>query len=390
MKSLSLRVIIANKYVQGAMLASISVLLIILSLEIFLQYFYPDKYRYTSNNYTRFSEYDPYLGWKLKKDTEGRITQMDYSILVKINHEGFRDNYTPQNVSDIMKRIWMIGDSFTFGYGVEEEETFSSILQKYLPLYDIVNMGVYGYATDQEFLLYKKKLQEEINPDIVVLQMFLSNDMIDNLSGDFLHYHKPHFLLTDTGLILTNVPVPLNTTKTIDENKTSLKNYIKEILSQHSRAFNFIDIRYDYLKDIINRKKHAYSLSKKYGTPEELNRSWRITEALIRSFNEISKTNGTKLIIVLIPDKRDFYDIDTNFRKYFDAYERIKKMSNKENFTVIDLYRSFEKVIDKSGIHKIYLLRDAHLNAYGHKIIADEIFNVISKMKYTSGQIDAK
>src|SRR5262249_24481267 len=91
-----------------------------------------------------------------------------------------------RELSDIAPdRILFLGDSFTYGYDAEVNERFSDLLQKELPQYGIVNAGVSGYGTDQEFLLMKR-LWNHVNPKYVVLTFCVDNDRDDNTSS--LHY----------------------------------------------------------------------------------------------------------------------------------------------------------------------------------------------------------
>ena len=54
---------------------------------------------------------------------------------VKINKNGYRDNSIVVNCD---KKILLLGDSMVFGWGLDTENTFSSILQKKLLIMDIV------------------------------------------------------------------------------------------------------------------------------------------------------------------------------------------------------------------------------------------------------------
>jgi len=71
--------------------------------------------------------------------------------------------------------ILFLGDSFTYGYDAEADERFSDLLQEALPQYGMVNAGVSGYGTDQQFLLMNR-LWKEIHPKYVVLTFCVDND----------------------------------------------------------------------------------------------------------------------------------------------------------------------------------------------------------------------
>jgi hypothetical protein len=78
-------------------------------------------------------------------------------------------------------RITLLGDSFTFGWGVKEEETFVKILENCLNSsspskyhFRVLNLGVPGYSTFQEVAAFKK-LVPILKPDLVLLY-FVEND----------------------------------------------------------------------------------------------------------------------------------------------------------------------------------------------------------------------
>lgn len=103
--------------------------------------------------------------------------------LVKINSDGFRDIEYPIEKGDNVYRIAVIGDSFTFGQGVELNQTYPKQLENILnsrrnsKRYEVMNFGVPGYNTFQEVQFLKNKVLK-YKPDIVIIG-YLSNDIID-------------------------------------------------------------------------------------------------------------------------------------------------------------------------------------------------------------------
>ena len=95
-----------------------------------------------------------------------------------INQYGFRDNELPKNDST----IFFIGDSFTAGYGINHvENRFSNIVSTELnrqnSVFKIINLGVCGHDTKDEFDTMNRFIAESnIKPKKIVLQYF-SNDI---------------------------------------------------------------------------------------------------------------------------------------------------------------------------------------------------------------------
>ena len=54
-------------------------------------------------------------------------------------------------------RIVVLGDSFTWGHGVEDEGLFTRLLEDRLPGTEVWNLGGSAYSTEQELLLLRKE-----------------------------------------------------------------------------------------------------------------------------------------------------------------------------------------------------------------------------------------
>jgi len=129
------------------------------------------------------------------------------TIQINNNSHGFRDKEI--TFDNAKKRILILGDSFAYGYDSEVHERFSEILDNNLENYQIFNLGVGGYSTDQELLLLKE-YYHLIEPDLVYL-LYHHNDWHGNSVNHIYNgYYKPYFELdSETQLIrLNGVPVP--------------------------------------------------------------------------------------------------------------------------------------------------------------------------------------
>ena len=71
--------------------------------------------------------------------------------------------------SSYEKRISILGCSYTYGYGVNDDEHFTSLLQKEFPTYNFSNHGVIGYGTSQSYLQCKELCESADKPDEIFL-----------------------------------------------------------------------------------------------------------------------------------------------------------------------------------------------------------------------------
>jgi len=155
--------------------------------------------------------YDSQLGWRMAADWRGRHKHYDFDVYYGINPFGLRGDW-PKS-SENQRRYALLGDSFTFGLGVNDNETFVARLNQENPNAAFLNIGLTGYSTDQEYLYMKGHLALW-QADEVWLIVYLANDLFDNTLGYPLQAEmaKPYFVLKDGNLALRNVPVPIGST----------------------------------------------------------------------------------------------------------------------------------------------------------------------------------
>jgi len=140
-------------------------------------------------------QHDAELGW-LPIPNSTIVASLPGSVTPQHNSLGLRD--VELDESDSRPRILFLGDSLVWGYNVEDSERFTELLHPELPKYRIVNAGVSGYGTDQEYLLMRR-IWEAIKPDVVVLMFSVETDRADNSSNLRYFSYKPYLRRTLDG-----------------------------------------------------------------------------------------------------------------------------------------------------------------------------------------------
>lgn len=109
---------------------------------------------------------------------ENEVVDSGIKWSYQLNADGFRgDEFDVQSNN---KRVLFIGDSYTFGWGVDQQEVLPYQLEQLLagPPYamnvDIYNLGVPGYNTVQEFHLLNQVL-DRYSPELVMVG-YVMND----------------------------------------------------------------------------------------------------------------------------------------------------------------------------------------------------------------------
>ncbi|MDX1650569.1 MAG: GDSL-type esterase/lipase family protein, partial [Myxococcota bacterium] len=108
----------------------------------------------------------------------------DVDVRFRINAQGMRDDRDFAYAKPPgRQRILSLGDSFTAGYEVEADETFSAVLERTLRDrgldVEVLNAGVSGFSTAEAYLYLERELWRYA-PDVVVVSFF-GNDLVDNV-----------------------------------------------------------------------------------------------------------------------------------------------------------------------------------------------------------------
>lgn len=182
---------------------------------------------------TEIGRFDERLGWSKIPNTVAVSSRTGVEIEYRINSKGLRDEETSYEKPENTFRIVVIGDSFTFGFGVPIEQHYSVLLEGYFENVEVINMGVDGFGVDQE-LLYLQLEGLKYEPDLVLAYV----------PGFFEHRHmhttrfgkrKPRFLLVDGELVLTNSPVEDN----LPVRPVGFIRKVDYFIVEHSLAYNF-------------------------------------------------------------------------------------------------------------------------------------------------------
>lgn len=130
--------------------------------------------------------------WGLRINEPGaryRHKSPDVEVWFTINRQGMRADrdYAYEKPAG-RQRIVTLGDSFTAGYEVDEEQTFARVMERALQAsgadVEVLNAGVSGFGTAEQYLYLERELWK-YSPDVVVLS-FYTNDYMDNVrSGLF-------------------------------------------------------------------------------------------------------------------------------------------------------------------------------------------------------------
>ncbi len=261
--------------------------------------------------------YDPLLGWVNLPNVYIKDMYGDGKYL-KTNGQSFRNNNDfSLSPSENKIRIICSGDSFTLGYGVDNDHTWCQQLVSFNKHLETVNLGQGGYGIDQAYLWYKRdgtKLEHDIH-----IFAFINSDFARMKNDQFGGYSKPVLKLQDGGLVIKNVPVP----------KPS---FYRVWLNNKLPA-----IRQLYLFDLLTR------LFPK--TNQDDNQIKRVIAKVFQDLQQVNQLKHSTLVVVYLPTRSDYKE-----REYEPWRQFMLTEAKRNNFLYIDFFDEFRSLPPQTQI----------------------------------------
>jgi hypothetical protein len=183
-------------------------LVLVLALEGMASIYYTFREAFASESVAEsfYTEYDRDLGW-VNLPNVYLPNMYGPGKYLRTNSQRFRNNadFTPQ-VPPGKTRIICSGDSFTLGFGVDNDHAWPQLLATHSPNIETVNMGQGGYGADQAYLWYKRDGMV-MDHDIQIFAL-IAPDFYRMQYAEYNGYGKPKLAVKNDRLITTNVPVP--------------------------------------------------------------------------------------------------------------------------------------------------------------------------------------
>ncbi len=332
---------------------------------------------------------DKELVYRNKANIDYLDKNPEYRVRYSTNNNGIRDSeILKSNKGEKELRIFTIGDSFTYGLGLNLEETFQFKLENKLKDnlnkdINVINAGVGGYGSKQSLELLRIEI-ENYQPDIVLFS-FYNNDVIDDTRYERFIFEKNCVISKDVGEVRKFLFFNSRTYIVYETYKNFLTQGIKPIRNALYKIRNLLNI--------VGLAEEA-----KIGTPilekqysDDLKVGWSNTLGNIKEMKSLCRKNDCDFILVYIPDR---IQVNNDFRKDY----LIRNNLNKENFNFqkpsiilgnfskknriiyIDLMEEFNKLnIDYNRLSVYYGL-DPHFNENGAEVWSDVLFEKIIGM----------
>lgn len=307
----------------------------------------------------------------LKPGFSGYLKEEEFRTNVEINALGYRQAEFEQQ-KDGQQRILVVGDSFTFGYGVEESDGYVRVMERELNggkpgSVEAINAGVPAWWTDS-YYLYLKTRGIALQPDIVVLGLFMGND-IDARDARFAIW--PAVDAQGLPLATTSERVRIDNGHRVRVKRRA--RWTVPVL-RNSHLFQLLYSSVKNVGRVLSPKVQAQTLYQEKYSAETEEIIVKV-EALISAMKTLSNQAGARFLVAMIPERNQVYPPaggDEAALDYAKPQRLFAEFFSRENIEHIDLLPAMHRAAIASD-EPLYYSKDSHFTATGYAIAGKEI-----------------
>ena len=247
-------------------------------------------------------------------------------INIRINNYGLRGS-SVKDRSKVNRRIIFLGGSVTLGWGVDEDKTVTSVLEKMLiengESVEVLNAGIGNYNSERYVTRFFENLTH-LEPSDIVVNYFLRD-------AEKLLPAKSNFFLRNSQLALT---------LWIASNR----------ISNYRKGTNVND----HYKKIYNDEQGLTIMKKS-----------------LRKLADYSKINGINIYMLMTPDISNISNYKLDF-----IHDYMKDIAEANDYIFVDSLNNL-KIYDEKQLFA--MPGDPHPNDIGHRVMAESLYPIIAK-----------
>jgi len=342
-----------RRVLGNLLLIAVSLLSAVLVCELGLRLFWGGYYLKLDQAY---AQDHASRGWSNTPGARVPYGEPEFVTLVQHNQLGFRGPEIGAKRADRL-RVLVLGDSFAYGVGVQNDETFSARLEALDRRLEVINTGVNGYGTGQELVVLRED-GLRLQPDVVIVAFFW-NDVEGTFKNRFVR-----FAVEDGKLVqLRGQQVTEAELQARRPNRPWLR---------YSYFYRFWS---DRVKIARYRVRVALGLPVEDGpelSPEQREEAWTLTLAVLSEIDRTTRAAGARLLLVSLPDQVQVQpdaDVTGLDPVEYAVQGRLAEFAAREGIAFLDLLPPLRETYARDR-QPLYYRQDRHFLAKTHALVA--------------------
>jgi hypothetical protein len=264
--------------------------------------------------YPRY-KFSPQYGFVLYENTRMvHAWPRNYKFHYTVNEFGYRGKAVDPSDAQSKPNIVILGDSYTFGMGVNDGEQYSAILQMELgESFNVINLATPGWGLTQQIRRYSEF--GALYKPIVLVMQYCSNDPEDNLNSMVTTIESGKFKFSNSNAGINRI-----------------KKYLSHSIIQKSQIYNLYRGRlFEYFqKKHVGKKQQG--LENKIGTGDNAKQGIMAREKfycdLLELFTRSRQEQGIRIIMIAS---------DKDLKKFENIEICVKNLDSEGTLDYIDI-----------------------------------------------------
>ena len=322
-------------------------------------------------------QYEEYF-YKLKKNCKGKYRfKKSFPIVETYTDEmGLRVGKLNKPKDKSKKNVFIFGDSFAYGSGIEYEKTFAGLIANDLSNYNVLNFGVGSYSPSVYLHQLQKTLEKGIKPEKILIFLDLTDVMDEALRWTYND-------MTGEVRLFSNY-LYLNSKKKenfwdknfkVFKNLSSYLNYNFRLLKERS------NIQFNNQRKIKTSIQGSFTytksemLDKRFWKSNALKNGISNIEKRLLQIKKITKKNNIQFYLVIYP----WAETLVLGQKEFNWTKFANKICFAPECTLINSIPAFTeyKNLNKNWSTELYFINDEHFNEQGAYLLYKTVMEFI-------------
>jgi hypothetical protein len=312
----------------------------------------------------------PYIGYLHKPNQTGVIWGSDFSAIYHTDGYGFRNAWPWSEEADIVA----LGDSLTFGYGVEDGLAWPALLQQALPQVHVLNLGLSGAGPPHYVRVYET-FGRPHHPKLILVGLFAANDFQDARLFNLWEITK----VGGNYLTWRNLQGTQKDHSDLQRSLASLKAFLGEnsylySLVHHAREVSLMwrlgEPNVFKLTDGSQLQLLPSFLASRAVDAQPERHEFQLVLQNCKHLQALSQEDGAQLLVVFLPSKEEVY-LPLLGKTVPDLSGPLRLALERLGIPALDLTPAFRR--HAAAGQRLFFEVDSHPNQQGYELIAQEI-----------------
>jgi hypothetical protein len=325
----------------------------------------------------------PYVGHLHKPNNALILTGRDFHAAAHTDAYGFRNTWPWPEKAEIVA----VGDSLTFGYGVEDDEAWPALIAKELSPNRLINLGLIG-AGPQQYLRVYETFGSQLHPKVLLVGFFARNDF-----GDAAVFDRWAKSGSETNyLVWREFGEPANTNFSLEQPIGDSLSYLIwrfHITASESHLYNLLRNAPWYVKRLMSSERKTFkgadggrlqlspqSLAAATEDAQSESAPFKMAVEALQTLHSIAGANGTNILVVLQPSKEEVY-LPLMGEPAPDPGSPLRMALEQLGVPYLNLVQGFRSRAESGEV--LFFEADGHPNRRGHALTAEIVLAYLNK-----------